>query len=685
MSAALLPTDPTAAQGAGANQLISSTYIGGHGFDESINEVAADSEGNVVIAGFSSSKDFPDGTGESDETRAFPFVAKLSADGSELLYMVKLGDGGVAKDLALDAQGNAYVTGSVETHSFTSTPGAAQPVGGGRVDAFVAKVSPAGALLYGSYLGTSGYEQAFGIDVDDEGHAYVSGRTNSDTFPTTQGAYDGALDGHTDTFVTQLSADGSSIVYSTLLGGSSSEGPVVWADRWGATGVAVDDTGAAYVAGVTRSGDFPVTAGAPISSRRGDWDSFVTKLAPGGGTIRYSTYLGGRLADTIEAIDLHDDGSAVVVGATHSSDFPTSNTALQRTYDPGSFGDPDGFVTRVSPSGDRFVYSTLMGGARDDQLSAVHANRDGSAFVAGETDSSDFPVTSDAFDPFPPRDLLMVDPPPTEFDNDQVIARLSADGSRLRYSTYLGGMGSDDYETRDFSPGNDRAYGIDVFDGDVIVGGSSSSHNFPTTPGAFREHRGANYYSTDATVSRLSPGGSPCTHPGTQSGDRIDGTSANDLICGLGGNDFIDGGGGQDIVYGGSGNDEIRMTSGWDAVFAGSGNDLVLGNAGIDSLFGQGGSDRIYGGSGTEEYAGGNRDIVVGGRGRDRLVGGPDRDDLRGGPGRARDVLVGRGSDDSLQGGPGPDLLRGGRGNDYLDGGSDRDSCFGGERLTRCD
>lgn len=697
--------------GRGTSQLIYSTYLGGNASFDSISDLAVDDTGAVITAGTSSSADFPTGASGSAgrDVAAFPFVVKFSRDASELEYVTTLGEvkrgGGDAgaTDMALDATGNAYVTGFIEDNSLRSTVGAFQESSGGAGDAFAAKVSPTGAIVYATYIGSSGNEQAFGIDVDAQGNAYVAGITNSTTFPTTEGAYDTTLDGPSDAFVVKIGPEGDRLEYSTFVGGSSAEG-LADPDRSGdaAADVEVDGTGAAHLTGITKSDDFPVSPDAPQPQRGRGFDGFVTKLTTAGDAVTFSTYLGGNARDLTASIALNPDGSPVVVGQTQSRSFPTTTGAFQVRYG----GAIDGFVTRVSGTGDRFAYSTFMGGEQLDRLAGVHSNRDGSVFFVGTTVSVDYPVTDDAFDPFPPRDVLQ--PRGGTPDTDQVIGHLSANGTRLRYNTYLGGMGSKGEIgwDSDFSPGDDRAQAVDVVDGDVVIGGASSANNFPTTPGVVQPRRIADLAPSaqgQATISRLSPGGPPCTHPGTRRADDIRGTRANDLICGLGGRDDINARGGSDIVYGESGGDEIRTGSGWDVVYGGAGHDRIFGNKGDDALYGRTGRDTVHTGPGSGEF---NRidEVASGDAGHDRIYGGPEQDDLIGGSGRDRmwggkdaDALFGGGAADVLRGGDHHDYLDGQQGDDILYGGPDSDrliggpgvdSCFGGagnDSLRRCE
>src|SRR5439155_1437094 len=226
--------------------------------------------------------------------------------------------------IAVDAAGNAYVTGLTDSTNFPTTAEAFQAAfGGGGGDAFVTKLNPTGsALVYSTYLGGSGSDQGLGIAVDASGNAYVTGGTRSTDFPTTPGVFETTPSSVGDGFVTKLNPTGATLVYSTYLGGSGSDE---------GRSIAVDASGNAYVTGNTVSSNFPTTAGAfqtKIGSS-GFFDAFVTKLNPTGAALVYSTYLGGSGRDEGVGIAVDTAGNAYVTGVTVSSNFPTTAGAFQ--------------------------------------------------------------------------------------------------------------------------------------------------------------------------------------------------------------------------------------------------------------------------------------------------------------------------------------------------------------------
>ncbi len=300
-----------------------------------------------------------------------------------LVYSTYLGGSGDdywGSGIAVDNSGYVYVTGATDSPDFPTTPDAYDTIYNGSNDAFVTKLSIAGnSLIYSTYLGGNDYDRGSGIAVDDSGCAYVTGPTDSDDFPTFN-PYQTDQD-TTDVFVTKLSSAGNSLIYSTYLGGSGYE--------WG-SGIAVDNSGGAYITGGTYSTDFPTVN--PYQTYQDGLNAFVTKLSSAGSSLIYSTYLGGSGHDRGHDIALDNSGCAYVTGMTHSSDFPTENP--YQTYQGGG----DVFVTRLSSSGTSLVYSTYLGGNLTDVGFGIAVDGSGAAYVTGWTASLDFPSTLDAYD-----------------------------------------------------------------------------------------------------------------------------------------------------------------------------------------------------------------------------------------------------------------------------------------------
>jgi len=446
--------------------LVYSTFLGGDSSTEAGQGIAIDSAGNAYVTGETSSVDFPTENPYDNTRGGFvdAFVTKLTAGGNALAYSTYLG--GSNEDwgcgIAVDAFGNAYVTGRTGSADFP-TLNAYDGNLGGSSDAFVTKLAPEGnALIYSTYLGGSSSDWANALVANSAGNAYIAGETFSVDFPTLN-AYDGTLGGSRDAFVTKLAPDGNALTYSTYLGGSIYDG---------ARALAVDTAGNAYITGFTWSADFPIL-NAYDSSLSGN-NAFVTKLAPGGNALVYSTYLGGSAEDLSYGIAVDAAGNAYVTGSTESADFPVLN-AYDSTL--GSAYYTDAFVTKLAPGGNALVYSTFLGGSKDDYAAGIAVDAAGSAYVAGQTASTDFP-TLKAYD-----NTL-------NFMYDAFVTRLAPAGNALVYSTYLGG----NY--------NEWATGIKVdAAGDAYVTGSTGSSDFPHV----NAYDGSLGDSRDAFVTKLPP------------------------------------------------------------------------------------------------------------------------------------------------------------------------------------
>ena len=368
------------------------TYLGGSS-QESGRGIAVDQAGNAYVTGETLSSDFPGTAGSAIQSAlggiADAFVTKFNAAGTEILYSIYLGgsDWDQGDGIAVDAVGNAYVTGLTLSSNFPGTAGSAiQSALGGAMDAFVTKLNATGtALVYSTYLGGNRDDVGNGIAVDEAGTAYVTGETSSSNFPGTAGsAIQSTLSGSNDAFVAKLNAAGTVLAYATYLGGSGLDLGL---------GIAVDTAGNAYVTGNTSSSNFPGTAGSLIQSTFGGGfeDAFVTKLNAAGTALVYSTYLGGNGVDVGFGITVDAAGTAYVTGTTGSSNFPgTAGSAIQSTLG----GAMDAFVAKLNAAGTALVYSTYLGGSRNDGGNGIAVDTAGTAYVTGGTESSDFPGTA---------------------------------------------------------------------------------------------------------------------------------------------------------------------------------------------------------------------------------------------------------------------------------------------------
>lgn len=448
--------------------LRTSTYLGGF-FVDNAADVAIGADGSIYVLGTTTSVDFPvvnaiQGAPASSQDM---FVTKYSADATVIEYSTYLGgganDGGSATlargGIAVDNEGNVYIASDSTSDDYPVVGGVQSEVGGGVAgffpDVVVTKLNTAGdSIVYSTYLGGDAEELAFDIDVDSMGAAYITGFVSSVDFPTTEGVFQPTI-AETgpavigDAFITKLAADGASLVFSTFLGGSELISP-----RDEGTAIAVDAMGNVFVAGNTRSTDFPLMN--PIQSSGDDISSgFVAKLTPTADALLFSTYLAGGDADVLQALALDSAGNAYVTGFTESGNFPTTNTAFQSNIN----GEEDVFVTKIAADGSALLYSTFLGGADDDSAFSgrmgITVDSANNAWVTGSTLSTDFPLV----DPLQEA---------SAGDRDVFVAQLNATGSDLRFSTYLGGEDTD--------VGGSIAIGPDNL---VAVVGTTFSTDFP--------------------------------------------------------------------------------------------------------------------------------------------------------------------------------------------------------------
>jgi len=409
----------------------------------------------------------------------------LIIDPVVLVYSTYLGGNALEEGIAIavGSDGSAYVVGTTQSTNFPvvtptlPSPGAAIGVGATE-NAFVTKFNPAGsALVYSTYLGGTVADIAVAVAVDAANNAYVTGETLSPDFPTTQGAFQTIfhVNAASNAFVTKLNANGT-LGYSTFLGGGSLDNGLGSSDS--PAGIKVDAGGFAYVPGTTDANNFPTQAPLqPALGAVGATNAFVTKLNPTGtAPLVFSTYLGGEFFDTAWGIDLDAQGNVYVAGETSSVLFPKTNTSSLS-------GPSDAFVTKLNPTGSALVFSTYLGGTGSDGASGgIAVNRaTGEAYVAGYTDSINFPFTAGAFQTAL-GGVGATNAFVTKFDPTGITV----------YSTYLGGNSSD------------SAWFIALdTSGNAYVTGQTSSSNFPLRSPYQNILKGA----INAFVTKLNPGG----------------------------------------------------------------------------------------------------------------------------------------------------------------------------------
>lgn len=437
-----------------AGTLSWSTFLGGsdndyaHGLD-------VDAVDQPVVTGYALSTDFPTTPGAYDSTHSSGydvFVAKFDATGSTLLWATFLG--GSQEDrpfaLALDAGARVLIAGHTFSADFPTTAGAYDRMLNGTRDVFVTMLDASGASLrWSTYLGGAAGERAWGLALTEDGRAVIAGETGSADFPTTAGAHDTTIGGSVDGFVSEFDAQGQTLLWSTFLGGSSSD----WINA-----VVLDRMHCPVTTGTTYSSDYPVTPSAFDHSSNGGGDAFVTKLAADGGSVAYSTYLGGSGTDVAYAVGLNRRGETVLTGSTDSANFPVTSGAFDVSYN----GAGDIFIAQFDAAGAALPWSTFVGGSGLDEAFALILDPEGRPIVSGETASTDFPTSWNAFD----RTY--------GGEQDAFVTQIRANGDSLCWSSFLGG--------RHWDSGWDFA--LDST-GNPLLTGPTRSGDFPTSAGAF--------------------------------------------------------------------------------------------------------------------------------------------------------------------------------------------------------
>jgi len=409
-----------------------------------------------------------------------------------LTYSTYLGDSGqdIGRAIAVDSAGNAYLAGPLLNTSTVND-----------VDGFVAKLSPgATGLEWAVFLGGSLTDRALGIAVDSDGNVYVGGTTESTDFPT-RNPYQAARGGLVDGFVTKYNTSGT-MLYSTYLGGAQIDA---------VNAIAVDPQRNIYVAGATGSSAFPTTAGAFRTTITGVGDAFCTKFNPEGSALVYSTLFGGAGTDEVFGLALDGANNAYMTGYTTFSAFPVTANAFQKLSGGGPI---DGFVVKLNPAGSSLMYASYLGGGVDDIPNSIAVDEAGHAYVAGRTNSANFPTTERAFS----RTMTGA--------GDAFISKVSSNGSSLIYSTFLGGSGLDYASAIKVGP-TGHAF---------VTGTIGGAGNFPTAGGPLSSNPGG---TADVFISVFHPLGETLSYSTYFGGSGAD--EGNALVLDTSGNLFVTG------------------------------------------------------------------------------------------------------------------------------------------------
>jgi len=406
-------------------KIITSGYLGGN-VEDAGTGITVDKKGNIYVVGYTHSTDFPV-TGNTFHGTAGGyhdiFVTAYSKDGRDVLFSTFIGGttNDYARAVVVDDNGTVFIAGSTECPDFP-VKSAFQSKLGGKYDAFVTALQPGGAdLLFSSYLGGNDIDDAFGIALaGDDTRVYLTGTTQSLDFPV-MNAYQTKKAGQYDMFLTVIDSSGKNLTTSTFLGGRQ--------DDYGRA-IALDYAGDVYIGGYTyssKSSDFPIKK-AIFGPHTMTYDAFVSKFSPDAGDLIYSTYIGGSMGDRISAIAVNQENQLFATGYTFADDFPVTADAFQREYRGNLLA--DAFVIGLAPDGQSLVASTYLGGDKDDMGYGITTGDDGTIFVTGGTMSQNFPVACSW-----QQNL--------KGSMNAFVTGLDPSGTRLAFSSYLGGEGSD--------------------------------------------------------------------------------------------------------------------------------------------------------------------------------------------------------------------------------------------------
>ncbi|MHA3964719.1 MAG: SBBP repeat-containing protein [Candidatus Thorarchaeota archaeon SMTZ1-45] len=434
-------------------ELTYSTYFGGSGNEGTIH-IVTDSKGDVWVSGDTNSDNLyttPNAYNQTYSGSTDIFVIKLDGDNGSLLYSTYIGGSNyeLPATIEVDSEDNIWICGETGSSDFPTTPNAYNSTMSGVLDMFIFCLSGSnGSLLYSTFVGGSGIEAAYSMDLDSEGNVWATGITDSSDFPMGPSSLYPVYNGSYDAVLFQISKNGTTMLYSTFFGGTDD-------DR--GYKVLVDSSDNIWAAGTTDSFDFPATANAYKNTTSGGRDIYLLKLSTDGSTLIYSTYFGGSSNDDVMSLTFDSFGNIWGTGST-SGTFPTTPNAYDTSYG-GSY---DCVVFQFAKNGSTLLYSTYLGGSNQDYGRSVLVDRNNVIWISGDTATNTFPTTPDAFNGS------------YSGIRDAFLLSLAPNGTDLYYSTFLGGSDIEVFASLALSSSG-RAW----------VAGQTYSTNFPTTMDAF--------------------------------------------------------------------------------------------------------------------------------------------------------------------------------------------------------
>ncbi|MCG9968493.1 DUF6531 domain-containing protein [Pelotomaculum terephthalicicum JT] len=468
--------------------LLATTFLG---VCDTISSIKLDDAGNIYVAG-STCSDFPVTAGAYDTNYTYGvdgFVAKFDASLSNLMVATYIGSnlGDYIASLAIDDGGNIYIAGTITYDgypyelpiTFPITTGAYDTTyhygESGISDSFISKLDPSlSTLLASTLIGGCTDDEITALAIDHEGNVYVAGYTGYD-YPTTAGAFDTSPNGDWggDGFVSKLDSNLTSLLSSTLIGGSDTSDNI--------TDIAIDGTGNICIAGHKGSTDYPTTGGAYDTSYNLYGDCFISRFDSGLHNLLASTFIGGNNSERSADVSIDGAGNVYLAGSTSSTDYPTTTGAYDTSCN-GGFFYGDSFVSKLDAQLDTLLASTFIGGSSQECTTSFEIDDKGNVYVAGFTGSADFPTTEGAYD--------------TTFNGleDGFISKLDTNLRTLLASTLIGGSSYD----------NLNSLAIDNIE-NVYVGGDTLSADYPVTSGAYdTTFNGITNCSGSACISKLS-------------------------------------------------------------------------------------------------------------------------------------------------------------------------------------